>query len=1232
MIGANLFQGDVSRLETENKYLKEDREKQQKQKKQQQQQKHQQQQQTKATFKYKVSSASAQNTKIKTGGEFSFGAATAPKETGAPTFGSPSLFSSAPQTAASCFEATEPSPFTSGSPSQFGSSSSHTAASLGGVAAPPKKHVAPTSGPPSLFGSSSSQTAASLRCVAAPPKDAVAPKFASPSPFGSSSPQTAAFLGGVAAPPKDVVALKCGSPSLFGSFSPQTAVSLGGVAAPPKDVVAPKFASPFSFGSSSSQTAAFLSGVAPLPKDAVAPKFASPSPFGSSSPQTAAFLGGVAAPSKDVVALKCGSPSLFGSSSPQTAVSLGGVAAPPKDVVVPKFASPSAFGSSSSQTAAFLSGVAPPPEDAVVPTFGSASLFGSSQTAASFGGVAPPKESGVPTLGSPSVFGSSASQTGKPFESKTANNDTTTFASVAKAADKSTTKKQEGFSAFDNEGKTLFDSTTGGGRQSSPGKSFVKSPVKDSDDDHEPGEYEPDVEFMPIVELPEVVDLRTSEEDEEKLFGARSKLFRHDAETKQWKERGVGEIKILRHRETAKCRILMRREQVLKLCANHVISKDMKLLPLSSSNNAWCWLAPDYSEEEMKHEHLAAKFKNDEVANEFKSVFEKCIEDIGKTDQAKTDSPSKPASDSILLGLIKRGEGSWTCEKCKATNVSDTDQCVSCSTRKQTSTATKPGNQSLATKFAIKPGEWDCSACLIRNTAGDTKCKCCETLKPVDKAQSPEVPSTRAAKLATQIPVVTGKGSLASKFVIKEGEWECSACLVRNYASDTKCTCCETAKPAEKVASPKATAAAKLATQTPVSKNSLAEQFRMKTGQWECDTCLVKNNEDSVFCVSCETPKPGANVQSQTVSSSSTPSAAAQNIKIQTGGGFSFGGATAPKAGAPSFGSPSLFGSAPSQPGVSFGGVTAPPKDAVAPTFGSPSLFGSSQTAPSFGDLAAPKESGVPTFGSSSNFGSAASQTVKPFKPPASFQSPSSGGFRFDPVTSATDASTKPDSTTTAPAAEPDKPSFSLKKPGFNFGAAESNTVPESKPSFSFGSEKPVADEAPVGGSFTFGNAPVSQPSGFSFSVSDKAQDLSITAKPNVLTPKNDKDAGDKFGLRQFVFSGLTPTKSPVKTPQSPQSPEYYINQEGEEPDIYFEPIVTLPEKVDVRTGEEDEQVLFSNRAKLYRHIDNEWRDRGVGEVKILHNQTSSTFRVLMRREQVRSYYDALCFSFEISP
>ncbi|KAJ8245083.1 hypothetical protein GJAV_G00275560 [Gymnothorax javanicus] len=66
----------------------------------------------------------------------------------------------------------------------------------------------------------------------------------------------------------------------------------------------------------------------------------------------------------------------------------------------------------------------------------------------------------------------------------------------------------------------------------------------------------------------------------------------------------------------------MRRDQVLKLCANHWITSTMKLEPMKGAEKAWIWSALDFSEGEGKVERLAVRFKLLEVANAFKNLFE----------------------------------------------------------------------------------------------------------------------------------------------------------------------------------------------------------------------------------------------------------------------------------------------------------------------------------------------------------------------------------------------------------------------------------------------------------------------------------------------------------------------------------------------------------------------------------------------------------------------------------
>ncbi|XP_007456875.1 PREDICTED: E3 SUMO-protein ligase RanBP2 isoform X2 [Lipotes vexillifer] len=180
-------------------------------------------------------------------------------------------------------------------------------------------------------------------------------------------------------------------------------------------------------------------------------------------------------------------------------------------------------------------------------------------------------------------------------------------------------KKDPNFKGFSGAGEKLFSS------QSSK-MADKADPCADleKDDDAYKTEDSDDIHFEPVVQMPEKVELVTGEEDEKVLYSQRVKLFRFDAEISQWKERGLGNLKILKNEVNGKLRMLMRREQVLKVCANHWITTTMHLKPLSGSDRAWMWLASDFSDGDAKLEQLAAKFKTPELAEEFKQKFEEC--------------------------------------------------------------------------------------------------------------------------------------------------------------------------------------------------------------------------------------------------------------------------------------------------------------------------------------------------------------------------------------------------------------------------------------------------------------------------------------------------------------------------------------------------------------------------------------------------------------------------------
>ncbi|KAI9794899.1 MAG: hypothetical protein M1833_007346 [Piccolia ochrophora] len=139
------------------------------------------------------------------------------------------------------------------------------------------------------------------------------------------------------------------------------------------------------------------------------------------------------------------------------------------------------------------------------------------------------------------------------------------------------------------------------------------SKKKKPEGEEEEAPESPEVHFEPVVHLTEKVDTKTNEELEEQTFKMRAKLFKFDRETREWKERGTGDVRLLKHKENGKTRLVMRRDKTLKVCANHYVVPDMKLSPNVGSDRSWVWnAAADVSEGEPEAQTLAIRFANSE--------------------------------------------------------------------------------------------------------------------------------------------------------------------------------------------------------------------------------------------------------------------------------------------------------------------------------------------------------------------------------------------------------------------------------------------------------------------------------------------------------------------------------------------------------------------------------------------------------------------------------------------
>ena len=262
-------------------------------------------------------------------------------------------------------------------------------------------------------------------------------------------------------------------------------------------------------------------------------------------------------------------------------------------------------------------------------------------------------------------------------------------------------------------------------------------------------DYVPTAEFQPVIALPDLIDVKTGEEDEITKFEHRAKLLRFVKETKEWKERGLGNMKILVHKnDPNKVRLLMRREQVFKLCCNQLLTKDTKFNALPNSATAMSWYGQDYSENELQVEMLAIRFKTADICKQFYDA----VLDAQKNMTAEKDigiSDKKPAT---------------TVE-----NVTDV--------------------KGFGNQFKPASGSWSCGGCYVTNKGTDAKCVACQSPNP----SAAEIKSKMVPKPVAPVVSTTGTG-FGDKFKPKVGSWECKECYVSNKADTLYCISCDSPK------------------------------------------------------------------------------------------------------------------------------------------------------------------------------------------------------------------------------------------------------------------------------------------------------------------------------------------------------------------------------------------------------------------------------------------------------
>ncbi|GLT43221.1 hypothetical protein SLA2020_171880 [Shorea laevis] len=126
----------------------------------------------------------------------------------------------------------------------------------------------------------------------------------------------------------------------------------------------------------------------------------------------------------------------------------------------------------------------------------------------------------------------------------------------------------------------------------------------------------------PIVNL----EGHTGEGDEVPILDMKSKLYRYDKDGKEWKERGAGTVKLLKHIETSKVRLVMRQSKTFKICANHYVLPTMTVQEYDGNDKSCVWHATDFADGELKDEFFCIRFASVKDCKDFMKIFQEVAE------------------------------------------------------------------------------------------------------------------------------------------------------------------------------------------------------------------------------------------------------------------------------------------------------------------------------------------------------------------------------------------------------------------------------------------------------------------------------------------------------------------------------------------------------------------------------------------------------------------------------
>jgi len=216
-------------------------------------------------------------------------------------------------------------------------------------------------------------------------------------------------------------------------------------------------------------------------------------------------------------------------------------------------------------------------------------------------------------------------------------------------------------SSFGTGGTTTFNPSAFASTTTTATKPSAEAAEEGEDEDVE---RECTKEFTPVVKL-EIIESSetktTGEENENILFEAKTKAYRFLEG--EWKERGLGPMKILEHKVTKKCRLLMRRDKTLKICANFYIDPETKVTTHAGSEKARVFTTVDCSDgdEAPALQNMCIKFGSEEKAQLFQDKFEeaqKIMASLPKTEEEgekeEKEQEGKEKADDLADDLAEK--------------------------------------------------------------------------------------------------------------------------------------------------------------------------------------------------------------------------------------------------------------------------------------------------------------------------------------------------------------------------------------------------------------------------------------------------------------------------------------------------------------------------------------------------------------------------------------------------